>query len=197
MDDKLEKKLKEFLPYIIIIGIIYLFVPAILVFTKSTGILNQLVYIGLFPTTALVCNYHYGYKKTNDILLSFVAPILYVPSMLLYGNIRDSVINCLIFLVSYFICGYIGLSLGEMHRNSKDKENDSKRRNTVPAVVDTSVAVDKEDDLLIDDIELPQRFEEEKEPAKFEEDEPLFEPADSYTEDDIDAILAELHSRNN
>ena len=30
MEDKLEKKLKAFLPYIIIIGVIYLLVPALL-----------------------------------------------------------------------------------------------------------------------------------------------------------------------
>ena len=71
MDDKFEKKLKEFLPYIIIIGVVYLFAPAILVSTKSTGLLNQIIYIGLFPLTALLCNVYYSYKKANDFFYSF------------------------------------------------------------------------------------------------------------------------------
>ncbi|MBQ8860760.1 MAG: hypothetical protein IJ015_05455 [Ruminococcus sp.] len=198
MDDKLEKKLKEFLPYIIIIGIIYLFVPAILVLTKSSGSFNQIIYIGLFPSTALLCNYHYGYKKANDILLALVAPILYIPSMLLYRNHIDSLLNCIIFLVSYFICGYIGLSLGEMHRKSKNKSDKKSSRRTVPAVVDTSVALENEnDDVLIDDIEDVKSFEEEAEVEQYQqEEEPLLDPDYNYTEADVDAILAELHSRD-
>lgn len=194
MNDKLEQKLKEFLPYIIIIGVVYLFLPAVLVFTKSHGVLlNQIVYIGAFPLTAFICNMYYGYKKTNDMLLSFVAPIIYIPSMLLYGNLRDSVLRPIIFLICYFICGYIGLTVGEMLKgnNSEDKERSRKKR--VPSVVNTATAKDEED-VVFDEIELPQQFEEEQEGAL--DFEPEFTPADSYTEDDIDAILKELQSRN-
>lgn len=198
MDDKFEKKLKEFLPYIIIIGVVYLFLPAILVFTKSQGVLNQIVYIGVFPLTAFLCSLHYGYKKTNDLLLSLVAPVIYIPSMLLYGNLRDSVLNSIIFLVSYFICGYIGLTVGEMIKSSKDKKNgNTTRRRAVPTVVNTVNAYDEEDELSFDNIELPQKFDEEVESVQYEENESMFEPADSYTEDDVDAILAELHNRDN
>lgn len=197
MDDKFEKKLKDFLPYIIIIGVVYLFLPSILVFTKSEGVLNQIVYIGVFPLTALLCSLHYGYKKENDLLLSFVAPVIYIPSMLLYGNLRDSVLNTVIFLVSYFICGYIGLTLGDMIKSSKEKQNgNASERKAVATVVNTDNAYEEEDELCFDNIELPQQYDEEVESVQYQEDEPIFEPADSYTEDDIDAILAEIHSRN-
>lgn len=199
MDDKFEKKLKEFLPYIIIIGVVYLFAPAILVFTKSTGLLNQLIYIGLLPLTALLCNLYYSFKKTSDFFLSLVAPIIYIPSMLLYGNIRDSVLNSLIYLVSYFICGYIGLTLGEMLRGSANKDNKGDvRRKRVPSVVDTATAKETFEEEA-EKIELPQSFEqvEEIEASESETQEPLFEVADTYSEDDVDAILAELHNRNN
>ncbi len=193
MNDKLEMKLKEFLPYIIIIGVVYLFLPAVLVFTKSHGILNQIVYIGAFPLTAFICNMHYGYKKTNDMMLSFVAPIIYIPSMLLYGNLRDSVLNSIIFLVSYFICGYIGLTVGEMLKSNKSDDKENARKKGVPTVVNTATAKDEED-VVFDEIELPQQFEEEQ--VGVEMFEPEFIPADSYTEDDVDAILRELQSRN-
>ena len=210
MDDKFEKKLKEFLPYIIIIGVVYLFAPAILVSTKSTGLLNQIIYIGLFPLTALLCNVYYSYKKANDFFLSLVAPIIYIPSMLLYGNIRDSVLNSLIYLVSYFICGYIGLALGEILKGSDSKKNSKDvRRKRVPTVVDTKVA-DKSDDIYVEDdfneynaveeIELPKSYEPVEE-HNFEPQNNTFDnsydSSKDYTEDDIDAILAELHNRHN
>lgn len=189
MDDKFEKKLKEFLPYIIIIGVVYLFFPAILVFTKSTGILNQIIYIGVFPLTAFGCNLYYGYKKKNDILMSLVAPLIYIPSMLLYGNLRDSVLNSIIFLVSYLLCGYIGLTVGEIMRG--DSKTEKKQRpvtkKRVPTVVDTSSAKEEES-FVIDEIELPQKFEETVKEESYD-----YQP--DYTEDDIDAILRELHSR--
>ncbi len=198
MDDKFEKKLKEFLPYIIIIGVVYLFAPALLVFTKSTGLLNQVVYLGLFPLTALLCNLYYSFKKTSDFALSLVAPIIYIPSMLLYGNIRDSLLNSLIYLVSYFICGYIGLTLGEMIKgsNSKSKKSDVKRKR-VPTVVDTSTAEDSFE-MYVDDIELPKQYEQTEDYTQYDDtyEEPAYEPDSSYTEDDIDAILAELRNRH-
>lgn len=210
MDDKFEKKLKEFLPYIIIIGVVYLFAPAILVSTKSTGLLNQIIYIGLFPLTALLCNVYYSYKKANDFFLSLVAPIIYIPSMLLYGNLRDSVLNSLIYLVSYFICGYIGLSLGEILKGSDSKKNSKDvRRKSVPTVVDTKVA-DKSDDIYVEDdfneynaveeIELPKSYEPVEEHSYEPQNNTFDNSYDSsrdYTEDDIDAILAELHNRHN
>ena len=210
MDDKFEKKLKEFLPYIIIIGVVYLFAPAILVSTKSTGMLNQIIYIGLFPLTALLCNVYYSYKKANDFFLSLVAPIIYIPSMLLYGNLRDSVLNSLIYLVSYFICGYIGLSLGEILKGSDSKKNSKDvRRKRVPTVVDTKVA-DKSDDIYVEDdfneynaveeIELPKSYEPVEEHSYEPQNNTFDNSYDSsrdYTEDDINAILAELHSRHN
>lgn len=210
MDDKFEKKLKEFLPYIIIIGVVYLFAPAILVFTKSTGMLNQIIYIGLFPLTALLCNLFYSYKKVNDFFLSLVAPIIYIPSMLLYGNIRDSVLNSLIYLVSYFICGYIGLTLGEIFKGSDSKKNSKDvRRRRVPTVVDTKVAENSDDIYVEDDFDEYNAVEEIELPKSYEPvEEYSYEPQNSsfdtsydnprdYTEDDIDAILAELHNRHN
>lgn len=196
MNDAFENKLKEFLPYIIIIGIVYLVMPAIMVFTNTSGVFNQIVYMGVFPLTAFVCALHYGYKKTNDFFLSLVAPVIYIPSMLLYGNLRDSVINSIIFLVSYFICGYLGLTVGEMIQ-SKGKANDDNdaeadTRKRVPSRVKTVAHEHKtESDYLPDEIELPQKFNE------FETyDTTSNEPASTdATEDDIDAILAELHNR--
>lgn len=203
MEDFFEKKLKEFLPYIIIIGAVYLIVPAILVLTKSHGALNQIVYIGVLPLTALSCCTYYGYKKTNDFYLSLVAPIFYIPSMLLYGNIRDSVINSLIFLVCYFICGYIGLTIGDMLKGKNEQEKPEsgeekphrvQTKKRVPKRVRTHTERKSRTEIIMEenDIELPESFDE-----SFDESEHIGEVETTFdtTADDIDSILAEIHGR--
>ncbi|MBE6824302.1 MAG: hypothetical protein E7513_03035 [Ruminococcaceae bacterium] len=202
MDDIFEKKIKEFLPYIIIIGVLYLFFPAILVFTKSSGVFNQIVYMGLFPLAALGSCFHYAYKKKSDFFLSLVAPIFFIPSMLLYGNIRDSVLNSIIFLVSYFICGYLGLTLGEMlsGRVPEKEEKPQKShksvsghmRKRVPKSVKPSAHKhESSTDFSFDEIEMPQKFEDVLTEMDTTDASDVFES----TADDIDSILEEIHNR--
>ena len=106
---------------------------------------------------------------------------------------RDSLLNSLIFLVSYFICGYIGLTLGEMFKGGANaKEEKPKRKRKVPAVVDTSSVNTYEELEKIEPVEQFESVSVEQPVA-----EPVYDSAPSYTEDDVDAILAELHNRNN
>ncbi|MBQ4128719.1 MAG: hypothetical protein IJD68_02990 [Ruminococcus sp.] len=197
MEDSFEKKLKEFLPYIIIIGAVYLLAPVLLVLTKSAGVLNQIIYIGVFPLTALACGTYYGYKKENDFFLSLVAPIIYIPSMLIYGNLRDSVLNSLIFLISYFICGYIGLTIGDMLKGKNSGSSDAKEkadrthsRKRVPRRVKTVDERKSRTEIIMEenDIEMPQSFDTHEHIGEVE-------TTFDTTADDIDSILAEIHSR--
>jgi len=123
MNDKLEKKLKAFLPYIIIIGIVYLLVPALL-FTNSTA-LAYIILIGVLPLTALGCCAHYSMNKKNDILLSFVAPIFFLPAMFIYP--MDDKLRALIYLVAYWLCGFLGLTVGDILSNRSKSSGSSKR----------------------------------------------------------------------
>lgn len=199
MEDIFEKKIKSFLPYIIIIGVVYLFAPAILVFVGNKELLNQVFYIGLFPLTALACNFYYGYKKEMDFWLSLVAPVFFIPSMFIYGNFAYSPLNSIIFLVCYFICSYLGLTLGDMLKgrngdNTEKNERSDKTRTRVPRRVNTTPREDKSAaELMIEehDIELPPSFDEEVESGTYDEVETTFDS----TADDIDAILAELRDR--
>lgn len=197
MNDILEKKLKEFLPYIVIIGAVYLIMPAFLVSGRASVVFNQIVYIGIFPLAALGCGFHYGYKKTNDFYLSLVAPIIYIPSMLLYGNLRANPLNSIIFLICYFICGYIGLTLGEMFSSKNGDENKDKSehkkevhtRKRVPKRVKTTEHTHRfKSDEFEDDIKMPEQFEVEHSDVT----DSLFDD----TQDDIDAILSDIRNRN-
>lgn len=187
MEDVFEKKIKEFLPYIIIIGLVYMLMPGLIVISKGNVVLSQIMYIGIFPITAFGCSFYHSYKKGSDFFMTLVAPVLYIPSMLLYGNLSDSVLNSLIFLVSYFICSYLGLTVGEMLSGNEPKEKEKSKR-SVPKNADART-YNRE----------PELFVEEFEPVKSYEESNTNSYNDSYdyesTESDIDAILAELHNR--
>ncbi len=201
MEDIFEKKIKSFLPYIIIIGALYLFGPAILMLTGNNVTLNQIFYIGLFPLTALLCCMHYSYKKEMDFFLSLVAPIFFIPSMFIYGLFMTQPLNSVIFLVCYFICSYLGLTIGDMIKGKNGKEdNADKKKKRVPHRVNTAVHNERTSaDLMIEehDIELPPSFEQEVEIESFDSVPTADTVETTYdsTADDIDAILAELRNR--
>ena len=204
MEDIFEKKIKSFLPYIIIIGAAYLFGPAILMLTGNKVLLNQIFYIGLFPLTALLCCLHYSYKKEMDFFISLVAPIFFIPSMFIYGLFMLQPLNSIIFLVCYFICSYLGLVIGDMikGRNGAEEKADKKQKR-VPRRVNTVAGADATAaELMIEehDIEIPMAFDEEVEIDSFDEIDTVDEVEEvettfDSTADDIDAILNELRNR--
>ncbi len=185
MEDKFEKKFKSFLPYIIIIAAVYLFSPALLtIFSKNqTSPLTYIILIGALPLTVFFCCFHYAYKKENDFFLSLVAPIIFVPSMFLYRLFNYSWITSLIYLISYFICGYIGLILGEMlaknKKNSKGKETDDKIKTSQKRPKKVNISEDPSND----------GFQDE-----FSDD---LDTDMTTTTEDINAILENIHNRHN
>lgn len=177
MDDKFEKKLKAFLPYIIVIGVVFLFVPALML-VRSQAI-NYIILIGLLPLTALGCCAHYSIKKENDLLISLVAPLFFLIAALLYGMFRDSVVNTIIYLVAYFLCGYLGLMVGDIVTNRSGGKQKSKPSPDPSRPRPKRVAVEKEH------------------PRHFKTEDPYQDESldTSTTSEDIDAILSEIHTR--
>ncbi len=193
MEAKLEKKLKAYLPYIIVIGVIYLFLPVFLViFDRDNNYLgwHHVVYIAVFPLTALIASILYAKKNGVDILFALIAPIFYIPSAFLYGNFSDSVINTLIYLIAYFLCGYLGLLVGDMLSPKKKDAAAERQRAETTAEPRTErrsrpprkVAVEQQDSS--DDFRAEDPYTDDTLNT-------------STTTDDIDAILAEIHSRRN
>ena len=203
MEDKLEKKLKEFLPYIIVIAVIYLVVPALL-FINSDAV-AYIVLIGILPLTALLCCAHYSMKKKNDLALAFIAPLFFLPAMFLYPIASTSLINALIYLAAYFLCGYLGLTIGDIFANrgkskaptrQAEKAGQKEARRTAkpePAEARSAEA-------------RPAPSQRPRRVAVEAEARDSFEAADPYadssldtstTDDDIDAILREIHQRHN
>lgn len=206
MEDIFEKKIKRFLPYIVIIAAVYLFLPAVLYAFGNKPVLNQIIYIGVFSLVAFGCNFYYTYKNKTDMFLCFVAPVLYIPSMLLYANIRENLFNSIVYLVSYFICSYLAQLIAEMIAPQSDEEESEQKQDkrehkrhtkkTVPKRISRVQREQHEIQIEEDNsIQMPISFEEEMKSSVQEDD-----FSDSYnqtdTMDDIDAILAEIRNRS-
>ena len=175
MDDKIEKKLKELLPYIIIAGIIFLLLP--LFMGKTASAATYIIQIGVFPLTALISGAVYKIqKKQNSIYLCLIAPLFYALTALLYGMWRSSWITVIIYIIAYFLCGYLGLFLGDVLPIKK------KRDTSLPSPISPSHV----------------NVEEEANPAEdFQTEDPAEDERldTSTTEDDIEAILDNIHNR--
>lgn len=179
MNDPIEKRLRELVPYLIICGVIFLLLP--LFMGTKTGVATYLIQLGAFPLTALCCGAFYKYKKKkNNILLCFVAPVLYALAALLYGMWRASWYTVLIYIAAYFLCTYLGMMLGDVL--PAGKKGASVR------------------DMIKKPSRRPRRVNIEEEPAAAEPFQPQ-DPAEdndldaSTTEDDIEAILDNIHNR--
>ena len=126
MNDKLEKTLKELLPYIIVTGIIFLLLP--LFMGKTASAATYIIQIGIFPLTALGCGVFYKLqKKQNSLYPALIAPIFYALAALLYGMWRTSWYTVLIYIVAYFLCGYLGQLLADVLPFNK-KDGSPRRR---------------------------------------------------------------------
>ena len=181
MDDKLARKLQQLLPYIIITGLIFLLLPLFMIGAKESAA-TYIIQIGVFPLTALGCGMHYRVRKGGrDISVCFPAMFFYALAALFYGMWSDSWITVAIYLVGYFICGYLGVMLGDIVK--KDKK--------APATPKPEQRSGHR---------RPQRVNIKEEPAAAKdfvaEDPDLDMSLDtSTTSDDIEAILNEIHSR--
>ena len=182
MDDKFEKKLKEFLPYIIIIGIVFLLFP--LFMGKKEGVGTYIIQVGVFPLTTLGCGVFYKLKKKKtDLILCAVAPVFYALTALLYGMWRQWY-TVIVYLAAYFICGYLGQMLADVipvGKKEGKKADSIHKAFKKPSLRAKRVNVD-DPAAAADD---------------FRAEDPAYDDSlnASTTEDDIEAILNSIHSR--
>lgn len=175
MNDKLEKTLKELIPYIIIIGIIFLLLP--LFMGKTASAATYIIQIGIFPLTVLVCGAVYKLKhKKNNLIFCLIAPIFYALTALLYRMWMTSWYTVIIYLVAYFLCGYLGQILADALPFAK--KSVSLRRPTTRA---RRVKVEEKEETG-EDFQAQDPSQDDELNA-------------ATTEDDIEAILNDIHNR--
>ena len=158
---------KRYLPYGIIILLVYMLVPIIFI-SKSMQGFSTVAYYFIFPATAIVCAAMYCSKYGMDFLFTLIAPVVFIPSMLIYnGGFK---LTNIILLVAYLISGIFGLFVGDIAFGDKRKKAEAeaeaeaeerllaaKRRNEefvsekaaeaeLKKAVDTSYDTDDDDD---------------------------------------------------
>ena len=212
----MEKKLRAYLPYLVIIGIVFLIVPALLLIGSSG--LSYVVLIGLLPLTAMICCAHYSIKRHSDFVMCLFAPIFFLPAMFLYGLASADLLSAVIYLIAYFLCGYLGLTVGDILANRKGDAKSrpaerrpadrrpAERRVEVPTVRRTtpsrvSVPAEDRESSAAPRPTAQSGSRRAESPAQRPVREPAHDLFDDHsldtstTGDDIDAILREIHQR--
>lgn len=122
---------KKYLPYGVVILLIYMLVPIIFI-SKSLQGFSTVAYYFIFPATAIVCAAMYCSKYGMDFLFTLIAPVVFIPSMLIYNG--GFHLTNIILLVAYLISGIFGLFVGDIAFGDKRKKAEerllaAKRRN--------------------------------------------------------------------
>lgn len=222
MQNNSDNKLRSFLPYIIVIGVIFLLAPALLFINGSA--VTYIVLIGLLPLTALVSCAHYAMRQKSDFLLSLAAPLFFGVSIVIYSPIRGDLLRAFIYLIAYFICGYLGLTIGDILSGKSGSSSagsrsdrparprsgygDSAERSAQPEYRPAPSARPRRVNVDAAEDPAPMRrpapapradrvdVEAYEPPKSLDAD--LYEDSSldqSTTSDDIDAILREIHQR--
>lgn len=110
---------KRYLPYGIIILLVYMLVPIIFI-SKSMQGFSTVAYYFIFPATAIVCAAMYCSKYGMDFLFTLIAPVVFIPSMLIYNG--GFQLTNIILLVAYLISGIFGLFVGDIAFGDKRKK---------------------------------------------------------------------------
>lgn len=180
----MKNMIKRYIPFSVIILVVYMLVPLYFVLKGTGAEEHPVTYDLIFPLTAIICSVIYGKKYGIDFFFSLVAPVIYIPSMLIFNGISS---NNIIFVAIYLVSSIFGLFFGDMFFAKKSKEPE-------PSL----------------DIDLDIDEDENKRVAEdFYDDTPVKEPeANDYynkygednirplsTEDEIDRILDEIRNK--
>ncbi len=176
--------IKKYVPYAVIILLVYMLTPLFFVFTGAAyQDFTPVLYDVVFPITAIITSLLYGGKYGIDFFFSLVAPIIYIPSMLIYNGISAANI---IFVAIYLVSSIFGLFLGDMFFG--------KRRNSEEPSMDVDLDIEEYD-------ETPAKTQSADEAQSKSDDEDFFnsysrdnnDDAAKKAEDEIDKILNEIH----
>lgn len=172
----MKDMIKKYIPFAVIILLIYMLAPLIVVLTGGTDSPLQsytpVIYDVLFPLTAVVCSLLYARKNGIDFFFSLVAPVIYIPSMIIYNGIS---MNNIIFVAIYLVASIFGLFVGDMFFSRKNKNSQ------------------EDDDDNEDDLEIDETYENKSENEKDYDLSNFETKSETPSDDEIDKILNDLH----
>lgn len=120
---------KKYMPYAIIIFAVYMIVPLIFIIAPMAKF-SAIAYYFIFPATAIACSAIYCSKHGLDFLFALIAPIIYLPSMLIYngGFSSNNIATNLILLVVYLVSGIFGLFLGDLALGDERRKREQREK---------------------------------------------------------------------
>lgn len=116
---------KKYVPYAVIILLVYMLLPLVFI-PEAMQKFSPVAYDFVFPIVAIGCSAHYCSKHGLDFLFALIAPIIYLPSMLIYngGFSSNTLSTNLILLVVYLVAGIFGLFLGDLAFGDKRRQKE-------------------------------------------------------------------------
>ena len=128
----MENLIKRYLPYAVTILAIFLLVPLIFRAPALSAYYSVALYF-IFPGAAIISSALYCSKHGMDFLFTLIAPIIYIPTMLIYyGGFNFANI---ILLAVYLIASIFGLFLGDIALGDKRRQKEKKEQEEAEKVL--------------------------------------------------------------
>lgn len=161
---------KKYVPYAVIIFVVYMLLPLIFL-PAAMQKFSPIAYDCVFPLTAIGCAAHYCSKYGLDFLFALIAPIIYLPSMLIYnGGFSSSTLSTnLILLVVYLVAGIFGLFLGDLAFGDKRRQKEkAEQEETEEMLLEARRREKKELETMTKSSRKPERnpHKQERRPSK-------------------------------
>lgn len=161
---------KKYVPYAVIIFVVYMLLPLVFL-SAAMQKFSPIAYDCVFPLTAIGCAAHYCSKYGLDFLFALIAPIIYLPSMLIYnGGFSSGTLSTnLILLVVYLVAGIFGLFLGDLAFGDKRRQKEkAEQEETEEMLLEARRREKKELETMTKSSRKPERnpHKQERKPSK-------------------------------
>lgn len=185
----MDSMIKKYLPYAVTIFAIYLLVPIVFLSDAMQNFVPVAFYV-VFPCTAVISSAIYCSKYGLDFLFALIAPIAYIPTMLIYyGGFN---LANIILLAVYLVSGIFGLFLGDVALGDKRRKKEEEEKAEAEAVL---LEAKRRDEL-----EREKREKNETKPSHDDDDfdydkylSDIDKPSNA-SDDEVDDILKEVRS---
>ena len=118
--------LKKYVPFALIIFAVYLLVPLVFLIPALNNY-STVAYYFIFLVTQVVCSAAYCAKHGLDFLFALIAPIAFIPSMLIYNGGFTQIQNLVLVFV-YLVAGIFGLFLGDLAFGDERRKREKKEK---------------------------------------------------------------------
>lgn len=124
--------IKKYLPFAVTIFAIFLITPLLFRNPAMSNFVSIAFYF-IFPGTAIASSAIYCSKYGLDFLFALIAPIAYIPSMLIYyGGFN---LPNIILLAVYLVAGIFGLFVGDIALGDKRRKKEAEEKAEAEALM--------------------------------------------------------------